>query len=627
MNKKILGITIGVLILAVLVIGGALLLKKKSGVDLLSGVTRIMTPSLDLQTPAKYLPENTLLFYSMSDVEGLWDGVVKSKFWEELKKLRLWTDIAFQDNLNKALAVFKTKIGMELTQSRIMDIFGKRFTVAVLLGQNSEDVNVFLQTHVSKKTDFLEAILQTFIKQTVQNMQETTYQDEKIFFLPASSPDQPEVRYTLVNGLLTVAVGKTEASIKNIIDLLKGSGGVSLSQNPNYESSQKFLNDDQNYHILSFMDFTRLSTVLPKVIEPLKKAQPNAFKNINLDEISKNLQQIKCVCARGAYGNDGLLNVKTFIVPDLDKMSADQKTQWTQTEESLQAIDFSPLESLAVNFVGNVNAGQLWKNITDAAAASVSSPEISPDETKLSANPLAGFMNAISAWQTQSGVRVQEDLMDQIGEELGFVFSGLNFEGQLPVPRFGIILKAKDAPAFYSKLNQILEKTFTGPEAVFALNLQKKTLQGAEITVLETQFGEGLSPVIGHLDSWIFLASNEAFADKILLTKAGSTQKLSEKGSFQKIIPDANGKATQISFMDLAGISTMLKNLVNEVLKKNLLLAIPNGSEITSSISTYVLPILEILPVFDSSGFSSRKQDSVLVQNMNLQIHDLSHSP
>jgi hypothetical protein len=578
-------------------------------VDLVKGVTKLMTPSLGLQSPAKILPDNTLFFYSVSDLEGLWGSVTRSKFWETVKQMRFWKDIAFQENLDKALALLKDQIGMELTESRVMDIFGKRFTMAVTLGENS-DICVFLQAHVSKKTEFLEATLQNLIERSNNTIQKTIYTDENIFFLPASSPEQPEIRYTLVGDLLTVAFGKADMDIKNCIDLLKNKS-ASLSKNPNYEASRKFLGDDENYHMLSFMDFTRLASVLPKVIEPFQKAQPQVFANINIEEISKNLQQIKYVCTRGVWGSDGLFNVKTFVVPDLDKMNADQKTQWTQTEKSLQAMDFFPLESLVVNVSGNLNAEQLWKNFTETA----NSADVN------NANPIAEIISAITAWETSSGIRIKEDLIEQMGEEMGFVFNGVNFEGQLPVPRLGIILKAKNASALYTKLTQAIEKLVTDAKSLLPLTLEKKTLHGAEVTALVTPYGEGLSPVIGYLDPWVFIASNEAFAEKLLISKDG--QKLSEKETFQKIIPDAHGTASQINFVDIAGIVTMLKNLLNEVLNKNLLLALPNGKELSANISTYVFPILDSLFVFDSFGFSSRKQDSVLVQVVNLQLHDL----
>ncbi len=103
MNKKIIGIVIGLtLVLSVIIV-----VLKTKGVDPVKGVKSMVSPTIELESPAKFLPSNTIMLYSISDLKGIWNDVANSNFWKEILNLRVLSDFGIKENLNKVLALLE----------------------------------------------------------------------------------------------------------------------------------------------------------------------------------------------------------------------------------------------------------------------------------------------------------------------------------------------------------------------------------------------------------------------------------------------------------------------------------------------------------------------------------------
>ena len=78
MNKKVLGIVIGAVRAVVIV---AVVVMTSKGIKPLKGVEAIIKPSIELDSPAKYVPNNAIMLYSVSDLRGVWEVIKTSNFW------------------------------------------------------------------------------------------------------------------------------------------------------------------------------------------------------------------------------------------------------------------------------------------------------------------------------------------------------------------------------------------------------------------------------------------------------------------------------------------------------------------------------------------------------------------
>ncbi|MBN2143638.1 MAG: hypothetical protein JW774_03345, partial [Candidatus Aureabacteria bacterium] len=557
MNKKIVGIIIGSIIVLV---AASLLVLKKQGVDVIKGVQSISRPSLAIESPARYLSANTVMFYSMSDLKELWADITKSRFWEEIKKLRMWNDIGFEENLNKAKSTFEEQFGIKLTESRIMDVLGTRFTFAVALTTGSPDIKVIFQSYISKLG---EGFLGAFFEKMSEKAKKTDYNGETIVLIPPETPDAPEVRYVLVNNILTFTFGKAEEEIKTIVDLIKGNEGKSLIKDDIYNSSKKQLGGDENFQFLYYTNFSRTAPMLKDILTPFLEAQPAQFPGLDLKEIAKNLEQIQYIGSIATRSAE-FFKMKTYVSPNFDKMNEEQKQLWNKADNALHTIKFAPAASLLFNVTSNFNAGQLWKTVIESTTPAAPAP--GSEETAggaVTVNPLQGILDGIKNFENQYGVNIQKDIIDLMGEELGFVFTGISLEGAFPIPRLGLALQGKDAKALKNKLSELIEKSLTssGEETggTIPLKLVKRDIRGSEWSMLETPFGEGLSPVIGAVDSWIILAINSAFAEKMLDGFEGKSETLKSNANYKKI--SYKEKNSQLTFSDIRGLNQMLKDI------------------------------------------------------------------
>ncbi|MBN2144681.1 MAG: hypothetical protein JW774_08675, partial [Candidatus Aureabacteria bacterium] len=72
------------------------------------------------------------------------------------------------------------------------------------------------------------------------------------------------------------------------------------------------------------------------------------------------------------------------------------------------------------------------------------------------------------------------------------------------------------------------------------------------------------------------------------------------------------------------GLNQMLKDILNWVIQKNIIPPTPQLKDVNANLTTYVLPFLECMKVFDYLGFSSYKDGDILVQDFLLSVKDLS---
>lgn len=618
MNKKILGIVIGVVALVLIASIGIM---KSKGISPVKGIQGIIKPSVELESPAKFLPGNTIMFYSLSDLKGIWGDISKSKFWADFLNLKFLSDFNIRDSLKKIVGSLEEKIRFEVNESNIMDLLGKRVIVGVALDSATKDVKVYLQSYVGKKIEFLE---KTLNGATGIEAKKTEYNGETILlFSPAAGADanagSPEIRYVLVNNVLTVVFGKGENDIKQIIDLIKGKS-ESLYNDKNYAEMLKYSSGDSDCISQYFADFTKIYGILPELLKPLIEAQPEQFAGLNMGELTKNIEQLKMIGGKAYRTREGV-RMGSYIVPNFEKMTAEDKKTWNIRPSKLESLSFAPADAIFCTATGLLDAAKLWQTFSEATASSAPAGNGTP-EAASAANPFAAILSGIRDFEKKLNIDLKKDVVDQIGNEMSLIFSGINLESQIPIPRIGLIIKSPNPSGLKDKLKTIMEKMFSAENAPVQIKLESKTIEGIDFMVLKTQFGEGLSPVAGVSDSWLVFASNAAVAEKIVKAKKGS-ETLIDSPSF-KIMAGKNDSSSQISYGNLKAGLSLLTEIINWVLqRKDLIPQAEQYKDMAATIATYAVPFIECLKVFDTIGFSSSKEGDISVQEISLNIYDL----
>jgi len=603
MNKKILGGIIGAVVLIAIIFG----LLKSKGVDTTSGVRSIIKPSIKIESPAKYLPDNTIMLYTLSDLKGIWKDVSSSKFWNEFSNLRVWTDFGIKENLAKVIGELEKRVGMKVTESRFLDLFGNSITFAVIMDKEGEKIRVIVQSFIGKTSQFVESSLKNMMPAT-----SITYNGIDIKTVMPKTEGTPKIAYAIVNNILTFAFGDAESDLKAIVDIIKGNKKSALVNDENYQAIQKLLDGDENCNSFYYVDFTKISTQLQDLLKPLIEAQPEKFQGVDIDEVAKNLKQIKFVGGKAVRTSSGV-NVISKIVPDLNAMTPEQKQSWSQKKELKTALEFAPKDALLVNASAGLNLKQLWSTVNSSAKGN-------PQATTI--NPVGNILLALKQFETSYDINIGDDIINKIGSEMMFVFSGVNLKGTFPTPSISFLLQANDSSGLKKSIVSILKKLLTGDNAALPITLADAKENGMDLTILKTPLGDNLSPVLAEKDGWIFISTNKDSLTKILKVKSGSVEKLIKSSNFKAGVPVAN-ISSQCSFADLKGLNIQLKEVIDWVLqRKDIIPQAEQYKDIATNIATYLVPALDSLQVFKSLGFSSYTKGEISTSEINLILKD-----
>ncbi|EKD27378.1 MAG: hypothetical protein ACD_79C00739G0017 [uncultured bacterium] len=605
MNKKILGIIIAVI---VVIVAGTIVLKKK-GIEPIKGVTSALKSSVAYDSPAKYLTNDTVMVYSLSDLKTIWKQISASKFYNNFINLKLWTDFGVKENFNKVIASFEEKIGMPINESTIMDLFGSQIIVGLSVSENTKDVKLVIQAYVGKATQIVEGMFKSAIASGNQNITTADFENEKITVYMPKTENEIEMRYALVNNILIFTLGKAEDEMKNVINLIKEKNSESLLKNTNYNEALKLLSGDNNANSFYFADFTKITPMVSEILKPLMEAQPEQFAGMNINDIAKNLEQIKFLGGK-AYQSTSGIKLESYVSPNFDKMDDNAKKAWKEKGGAITVLKMIPNDALLLNATANLNLTRLWEVFNAQSEANQGT-----------GSPLQTIMASLKQFETNYGIDLNKDIIANIGNEMSFVFSGIGMDAAVPIPRLALILKSGNPNALRENLTNIINKALTSnPENPLPITVENKN----NVTVLKTPLGEGLSPIIGTIDTWMYISTNQALADKMAQTFGGKSPDISQNALFKESNLPGNGKSSQLNFIDLSGLNDLMQSLINWVIqRKDMIPQAGQFNDIINTVQAYTTPFLECFKVFKSLSMSTWDKDDNTVQEMNLIIKDL----
>jgi hypothetical protein len=505
-------------------------------------------------------------------------------------------------------------MGVEITESRFMDLFGNRVIVAVILDPGTRDVKILLQSYVGKATQFVESMLRSVPEASGTKVETAEYEGEQITFFVPPNETAPEIRYVMVNNILTFGFGKADAELRRMVSLIKETSKESLSSNDNYREIVEKMGGDQDFNSIYFSDFTKISGMLEDLIRPLMEAQPEQFTNVNIDEVSKNLEQLKMIGGKAVRTRQGI-NLMTYLVPNFEKMTPGQKAAWEREDQPIESLRFIPSDTLFVNTIGNLDLKRIWNTFNEQASAA---------GTDVAQNPVYAMLATIREFETNYGLDFDKDVVSRVGREVSIVFSGMSLDGPFPVPRLSFLVRSDDSGALRATVVDLLKKMLSGENAPVVMTFADKKIEQGDFTVVQTPLGEGLSPVIGNVDSWIVISTNAVTAQKLLKAYQGGIGRIDSNEAFRKAVLDAERPLSQCSFVNLMQLNDLLKQILEwMVQRKDMIPQAEQFRGVIDGIGAYAVPFLESLIVFDSMGFSSYDEGDSTVQEMNLIVKDL----
>jgi len=601
------------------------------------------------------LPQEVAFYYSIQNVETIWKNVKTSNFWKELTGLKLLQEAQISTGIQDLQKQFKDNIGIDLTEANFMKLAGTQLVIAVIPGKEQTAPPKILLLFEGKNRQDLQSITNPIIEKIKKDdptkIEETDYKKEKIVHIKAASADQPEIYFFLANNILTVGVGDTLTQVQEVADLSSGQSKTSLASTENFKKLSGFVGANTNVAATFYMDFAKMKSYFSGLTIPGTEGAQAQVNSVGLDSINYigGWTEIK----------DGLVT-KLYIYPNTSALSPEMKKMWETKPEIAKTLSFTPEKTLLYIGATTIDLPALWNlwqtNLKTQA----------PDQAQTILNALLGF-------EKDWGVNIASDVLASLGGEVALIFSDINTEGFIPVPKLGLAVKVNNKDKIEKTITDLTKKnndkaaaeaakvaepttkstqektaeataseTETAPSLRFQINFKEEDYDGQKIKTIQLPLvGAGIAPGYTYIDDYLVIGATAKTLQEMIDIKKGKGKSILQDSTYAKlasVVPKENNQSTFINMerlMDVAtGISGWIANLQQ--------MSIPQGpapenaddlaqynqqkaqAEATiATINNSVIPLLNTLKSIKTIATASVNKQDHIEQTMVIRIEDI----
>ena len=619
-----------------------------------------MVPTTKEAPIANIVPGDVAFYYSIQNLETIWNNIKTSNFWMEISGLQLWEDIQVTSGLTDIQNQFKDNIGIELSEANFLKLAGKELVIAISpAAEQDTPPQILILTRGGKEKDLSQVIAPIVGKvkeSTPEKIAETQYSGITITHIKADSADQPEIYFALIKDVLAIGIGDAQSSMEKVIDLSTGKATDSLAAAGNYKKMQGLIGPQKQLAALFYMDFSEMKQYL----QGLKLPGPEGTET----ELATGMDTLSYI---GGWTEikDGLIT-KLYIYPNAEALTPQMKEMWQAQPQVPGTLKFIP-ENILLYLVSNtIDVKAMWnlwqENLKKQA----------PEQTQ-------PILDAISNFEKEWDINIETDVIPLLKNEIAFIFADISTQGFIPLPKLALALKIADkvkVDNFISDLiatnNEKATATATRVEALskqaagesppqeeesatppgeepaappalsFQIDLQDELYDGNTIkTVQLPLIGTGLSPGYTYIDDFLVIGASTKTLQELIDVTKGKVKPLTQDPAYRQVsqfIPEKNNQETFINVARLMDIGTGICSWVVSFQQ----LTIPQGpppedpdeleafnsqkAQIEATIATInnnVVPMLKALRAIKTIATVSVNKPDHIEQTMVLKVEDL----
>ncbi|MDP8262256.1 MAG: DUF3352 domain-containing protein [Candidatus Ancaeobacter aquaticus] len=608
--KKIVGIVIGVLVLAVVIY----MIIPKGGV---------VVAGKGLEN---YVPKEAVAFYSIKNLESSWKDIKNSDFWKQLQLIPAVQNLNAGQSINALTSALKANLGVDINEKTVMDLIGKDLAIAIVVGaRNDPEPKVIVLANIgSQKTasNTVNSLISKAKSTAGTSVSNWKYSSVEFTNVKSTDPTAPELNYALINNTLVLGVGKTKSAVEKVADLVTGKSKDSIAHSKGYAIVNKLAaGAGRNIIGTFYMDFEKISQTVGKINLPI----PGGAVPANLGAPLSILKNIG-----GVTWIDQGIKTKIIVTPNKANMDETTRTLWDVKPKKAESLAFVPEGTVLYSVSNSLDVAGMWKMWKSNIAKQA------PDQSKAITDALA------NAEQTM-GMSIENDILAWIGDEIAYTFNEVNVEGVFPIPKMSLIVKVKDeekARTFLRKLVDLVNERALAPAATaaattatappFQLNLEKTSYSGVEIdSIMVPLVGKGLSPGYAVIDGFLVISTSAATLEKMIDISQKKGTSLTNDVNFKKVSSVVSGKVNQMGYINTEKIFDTAIDICNWVISFQQL-NIP-GTGVTpdqinatrSMLSETVIPVLRCLKAVKVVGISTIYTEDGIEQNISTRIDDI----
>lgn len=631
MNKKV-GIIVAIVVVAGLALAGTFLLLKPTGKPLIT--YKIDAKKEAAESLARYVPQNVVAYYSISNIETMWNNIRNSNFWKEFTALKIWQDAEMNTALENFKKDFTTQYGFELGEGTMMDLMGQELALAVLpMKLEQPQPSVILLSRVGAKTKVADTIVKMMEKtrgEAKSEIETTKRGSSEIVEIKGGEEGDPELYYAIVGNNLVLGVGPdSRASVENAIDIADGKSQDSLANNPQYRDLIASTTLGKNTVGRFYMDMSNIGSFMTA----LAAIPGGAALPANVADAFGVLKMIggTMVMNQGLY-------TKIQIIPNREKMDAQTRAMWDSRPAKPESIAFIPAGSYLYSASSSLDVKSMWDLWQTNLKAQ------NAQQAQLITTGIQNFEQAI-------GVSIEKDIISWIGNEAAYLFYEIG-KGLIPMPKMAILVKAKnkrDAEAFLNKLVDAVNKqtaTLGAPAAApegevaapaapptpaaalagFKLRIAKEPYKGEELNILDIPLlGKALAPSYAFVGDFLIICSSSELLQQMIETYKGNLPSLEQDPEFQMAASVMDRKTNQLVYVNTSKMMDAGVEICNWIVSFQTLQTPPEAAGATPNqafIQESLIPLLKCLKTIKVLGINTVYTSQGIEQTFFTQIED-----
>jgi hypothetical protein len=486
-------------------------------------------------------------------------------FWTRLKGTQLYTQLAAIPDVREAFAPlaesqaeFQAETGLALDEATLMTIFGRKFDLG-FYGELPEDRADIVLVATLDDEEQARTLLQA-LEAKVTEEKEATFADVDLGgsqVRVASDREGDEV--------LLYSIADQELVIATTRDRMQGALSLdgeaqSMASSGDYETVIQKLPEAT---ISIYVDQRALREAAERAAatdtvagEDLQEERLRAATSALED------YQVASAVGVGVYWTESGIQADAYTMFPEGERSA-LATMMTGSPAPVRTLAFQPMNTLLYGAVNSIDAQIVYDELRRyAIEATRIQMNVQGTADSLQADSLV--TQQLAAFQRESGIDIQADIVPWVGQEASFAIAGVDKTGFFPVPEIALTIATKDpqrARDFLTRLEGLASQA-AAERASIPLQWQSQEHQGQTIRYAPTPMGEGLSLSYVVTDDFVLIGTSRGLIGRMLDTRGGSAQALPSNPGFSSMTGFYPSEANALGFMNIEQILTEVEGLM-----------------------------------------------------------------
>jgi len=472
-----------------------------------------------------------------------------------------------------------------------------RIHVVLLCRENPKET---AEKNIKKLVDFLKKEAREEVE-----FKETSHDGTKITTISASeSPVQ--VQYGFVGDVFALGVGNTSPQLEKVVGLSKGKGD-SVANNPQFKKVLDATRMEGGRYLGCFYaDLERFGMIFDAMDE---LDIPFMFQA--MFQGMKQSLSMPFVTGGTAHIDRGLV-MKAVTIP-----TSKEKDELTQLSLGARPAVSANLKYVPENTIGYAGASGI------------------PDLEKVwplllqqwESQGATMMMNMVlGSVETAFGIKIAEDVIPWVGDELGAAFTDMDMKPGFPYPKFALMTKIKDkkkATAFAGKLTKVLKELSEQK----GLKLETAVHEGCTVNSVALAMPMAI-PIsftlsYGVVEDFFMVGTSADLIKQLIDTSKGRVKNLASSAAFKSLNIPAETNATFFfnwgRFME---VGKAVAAWVVEFVKAQPTMA-ASAESVKAVVENHVVPLMNCLSALESLGGYEVNQANMATVFYIVRVKDL----